>query len=181
MGGEIIQAGIIRNLQDADLVLCDVTCWNANVFFELGIRVALNKPVALVRDTHTDEIPFDNAMVSCHSYDPRMEPWVIEAEIPRLADFVEAAGRHQENALWKYFGIRRRAAELDPGNPQDAKLDLLVAQMASLRSELASLRVRPEQESFRRGTSTDPSGSPGPERPDALDVAKARKRGGHGL
>src|SRR4051812_32026747 len=46
----VIQAAIIKNLAEADVVLCDTSLWNANVFFELGIRVALNKPVALVRD-----------------------------------------------------------------------------------------------------------------------------------
>jgi hypothetical protein len=43
----VIQAAIIKNLADAAVVLCDVSLWNANVFFELGIRVALNKPVAM--------------------------------------------------------------------------------------------------------------------------------------
>jgi hypothetical protein len=71
---DVIHAEIIRNLEESALVLCDITLWNANVFFELGIRVALDKPVALVRDTFTADIPFDNALISCHTYDPRMEP-----------------------------------------------------------------------------------------------------------
>jgi hypothetical protein len=35
-GSEIIQADIIRNLHAADLVLCDLSTLNANVFFEFG-------------------------------------------------------------------------------------------------------------------------------------------------
>jgi hypothetical protein len=65
----IIQAQIIRHLESAELVLCDISCLNANVFFELGIRVALDRPVALVRDSLTADVPFDNAMMSCHTYD----------------------------------------------------------------------------------------------------------------
>ena len=38
----VIQAAIIKNLADAAIVLCDISLWNANVFFELGIRVALD-------------------------------------------------------------------------------------------------------------------------------------------
>lgn len=49
---QVIQGEIIHHLTTADLVLCDISGWNASVFFELGIRVALDKPVALVRDTH---------------------------------------------------------------------------------------------------------------------------------
>jgi hypothetical protein len=40
----VIQAAIIKNLAEANVVLCDTSLWNANVFFELGIRVALNRP-----------------------------------------------------------------------------------------------------------------------------------------
>ncbi len=55
-GSEIIQADIIRNLEDSDLVLCDISILNPNVFFELGVRTALNKPVCLVRDQLTADI-----------------------------------------------------------------------------------------------------------------------------
>lgn len=73
-GSDVIQGEIIRNLDEADLVLCDMTTLNANVFFELGIRTALDKPVATVRDMHTDSIPFDHSIVNCHQYDGRLEP-----------------------------------------------------------------------------------------------------------
>src|SRR5688500_7238945 len=54
-GSDLIQGEIIRQLDQADLVLCDMTSLNANVFFELGIRTALDKPVAMVKDKHTDK------------------------------------------------------------------------------------------------------------------------------
>src|SRR6476660_8288473 len=46
--GEIIEAGNIREdmfklIIEADLVVCDITVHNANVFYELGIRHALRK------------------------------------------------------------------------------------------------------------------------------------------
>ena len=46
--GEIVDAGNIREdmfslILEADLVICDVTIHNANVFYELGIRHALRK------------------------------------------------------------------------------------------------------------------------------------------
>jgi len=47
-GSEIIHGEIIRNLESADLVLCDMSILNPNVFFELGIRTALNKPVCMI-------------------------------------------------------------------------------------------------------------------------------------
>src|SRR5262249_32373183 len=46
--GEIIDAGNIREdmfslILEADLVVCDITILNANVFYELGIRHALRR------------------------------------------------------------------------------------------------------------------------------------------
>ena len=43
--GEIVEAGNIREdmfqlILEADLVVCDITVHNANVFYELGIRHA---------------------------------------------------------------------------------------------------------------------------------------------
>ena len=46
--GEIIEAGNIREdmfglILEADVVVCDMTIHNANVFYELGIRHAVRK------------------------------------------------------------------------------------------------------------------------------------------
>ena len=46
--GEVIEPGNIREdmfalIIEADLVVCDITLHNANVFYELGIRHALRK------------------------------------------------------------------------------------------------------------------------------------------
>lgn len=64
--GEIIDAGNIREdmfalILEADLVVCDVTVHNANVFYELGIRHALRKKsTVMIKGTPTkDTTPFD--------------------------------------------------------------------------------------------------------------------------
>jgi len=127
LNSQVIQAEIIRNLEMADLVLCDISGWNANVFFELGIRVALDRPVALVKDSRTSTIPFDNALVSCHTYDASITPWRLDEEIGELAEFVRSAGAQKRNALWQYFGITQRASVPASGDPVHEKLDLVLA------------------------------------------------------
>jgi hypothetical protein len=64
--GEIVDAGNIREdmfalILEADVIVCDITVHNANVFYELGIRHALRKKSTLmVRGTPTaDSTPFD--------------------------------------------------------------------------------------------------------------------------
>jgi hypothetical protein len=64
--GEIIEAGNIREdtfalILEADLVVCDVSVHNANVFYELGIRHALRKKhtVVIKGKPTADDTPFD--------------------------------------------------------------------------------------------------------------------------
>ena len=64
--GEIIDAGNVREdmfslIIEADLVVCDITVHNANVFYELGIRHALRKrrTVLIKGDPVLDATPFD--------------------------------------------------------------------------------------------------------------------------
>jgi len=65
--GEIIEAGNIREdmfglILEVDVVVCDMTIHNANVFYELGIRHAVRKSRSvLIRGKPVaDEVPFDN-------------------------------------------------------------------------------------------------------------------------
>src|SRR6266566_3832256 len=48
LGAALIHAEIIRHLEQADLVFADLSNHNPNVFFELGIRTSLDRPVVLV-------------------------------------------------------------------------------------------------------------------------------------
>jgi hypothetical protein len=95
--------------------------------------VALDKPVALVRDNLTHTIPFDNSIVSCHEYDASLTPWCLSAEVERLQKFVCGAGKQSRNALWKYFGMVQQAAVHQEGDPISAKLDLLLSELSILR------------------------------------------------
>jgi hypothetical protein len=50
----IIQKRIIQNLFDNPIVVCDVSGKNPNVMFELGIRLAFDKPTIVIKDDKTD-------------------------------------------------------------------------------------------------------------------------------
>src|SRR2546423_607379 len=64
----IIMVDVLRHLYDAEMVLCDLSGLNANVFFELGLRQAFNKPVVIVHDERTGR-PFDTSQLRDWEYD----------------------------------------------------------------------------------------------------------------
>ena len=147
-GTENIQAGIINDLQDANLVLADLSGLNPNVFLELGIRSALDRPVCLVWDGH-DRLPFDSGTLNTHRYEPQ-PVYELNHEISKMAKFIEdtvANAADGRNALWKYFGSARKltAAELQP---EDASLHARLDRIADL---LETSRALPETLRERSG------------------------------
>ncbi|NTV68159.1 MAG: hypothetical protein HGB06_10895 [Chlorobaculum sp.] len=105
-GSDLIHAEIIKQLETTDLVLCDMSALNPNVFFEFGIRTSLNKPVCVVKDDLTKHIPFDTGIINFHEYLSALEPWDLTKEINVLSEHIKTSYERSEgrNTLWKYFG-----------------------------------------------------------------------------
>jgi len=148
-GSELIQAEIIKNLEQADLVLCDLSSLNPNVFFELGIRTALNRPIVLVRDKLTPQVPFDLTAINVFTYDGSLKLWVVKEEVSRLAAHIGASvkGTHGAgNAMWRYFGITKPASPAEiASNPLEAKVDFLVSEFTKMQQREAHERnLEPE-------------------------------------
>ncbi|WP_375699126.1 hypothetical protein [Pseudophaeobacter sp. TrK17] len=54
----LIHKEILQNIYQDEMVICDVSGRNPNVFFELGIRMATQKPTVIIKDDKT-AYPFD--------------------------------------------------------------------------------------------------------------------------
>ena len=140
-GSDLIHAEIIRNLETADLVLCDMSCLNPNVFFEFGIRTSLNKPVCVVKDELTKKIPFDTGILNHQEYKSSINPWDLVEEIKKLAEHIRAAVERSkgDNTLWRYFGLRSSAQPYEGESGTDAKLDYLSMQLDSLQEKVGAM------------------------------------------
>jgi len=140
-GSQNIHANIIKNLETADLVLCDMSCLNPNVFFEWGIRTSLNKPVCIVKDELTKDVPFDTGTLHYHTYNSRLEGWGIEDQRTKLARHIEATINKsgEGNELWKHFGIKEMARPFKPADGEKSQLDYLAMQMETLQRKVDSI------------------------------------------
>lgn len=63
----VIHQRIIQNLYDNPIVVCDVSGKNPNVMFELGIRLAFDKPTVIIKDEKTS-YSFDTSGIEHLSY-----------------------------------------------------------------------------------------------------------------
>jgi hypothetical protein len=143
-GSDLIHAEIISNLETADIVLCDMSCLNPNVFFEFGIRTALNKSVSVVKDELTKTVPFDTGIINYQKYNSSLEPWLLDKEINKLSEHINTSFSRSkgENALWKYFGLKSEVIPYKPEVGTDGKLDYLTFQIDSLREKVEELTAK---------------------------------------
>lgn len=70
-GSEAIMEDVLAGIDDADLIVADLTGQNANVFYEVGIAHAKDKPVLLMTQS-LDDVPFDlrHRRILVYEYSP---------------------------------------------------------------------------------------------------------------
>jgi DNA-binding CsgD family transcriptional regulator len=137
-GSDLIHADIITNLSNSDLVLCDMSILNSNVFFEFGIRCALDKPVALVKDDKTETVPFDTGIINFHPYKSVPKWGDSDEEINLLSEHIKDSYNKSNghNALWKYFGVNQTGA-FNPGSVTESdKLDFIIQKLSIEKSPI---------------------------------------------
>lgn len=75
----VIQKRIVQNVYNSSMVVCDVSGKNPNVMFELGLRLAFDKPTVIIKDDKTD-YSFDTGVIEHIGY-PR------DLRFARIVDF----------------------------------------------------------------------------------------------
>jgi hypothetical protein len=105
-GSEVIQSTIVNDLDAADLVIVDLTEHNPNVLFELGMRIAFNKPVCLIRAKGTPAIFDIDHMLRVYDYNPCLWPSTLEIDIPALTEHITETWRSRDGDR-SYLNILR--------------------------------------------------------------------------
>lgn len=112
-GSDVIQSTIINDLLDADLVVADLTEHNPNVLFELGVRMAHDKPVALIRAKGTGPVFDIDNMLRVVDYDPNLWASTVERDVPRLKAHIEATWTKRQSDK-SYMKLLRRPSPPGP-------------------------------------------------------------------
>lgn len=106
-GSDVIQSTIINELLEADLVIADLTDHNPNVLFELGLRMAEDKPVALIKAEGTGRVFDVDNMLRVFEYRPHLWRSTIDVDLPNLAKHISGAWENRDKNP-SYMKILRR-------------------------------------------------------------------------
>ena len=151
----IIQKTIIQNLYDNPVVVCDVSGKNPNVMFELGMRLAFDKPTIIVKDDKTS-YSFDTSPIEHLNYPRDLRFAQIVDFKTKLADKVKnthnkASGDPNYTTFLKNFG-EFKIAKIDqkevPGQ------EFIIEELRNLKQLVTRLdrstRQPPPEEEGRR-------------------------------
>lgn len=88
-----------RGIRNATVLVAELTSKNPNVFYELGLAHALEKPVVLV-SSNTDDVPFDLQHIRVILYD-QTDPFWGQKLIDKISDNVKSAISNPEEAIFR--------------------------------------------------------------------------------
>lgn len=91
-----------RGIENAKILVAELTSRNPNVFYELGIAHALNKPVVLISSNEGD-VPFDVRHIRVIYYDVN-DPFWGEKLMAKVAENILSALKNPEEALFRKAG-----------------------------------------------------------------------------
>jgi hypothetical protein len=135
----VIQKRIVQNLYVSDLVICDVSGKNPNVMFELGMRLAFDKPTIIIKDTET-AYSFDTSPIEHLTYPSDLHYHAIQTFKAKLREKAlatyEASLRSEYTTFLKHFGefvVPRIEAK------PVSKEDFILKEIAEARSEIREL------------------------------------------
>lgn len=146
----IIHKRIIQNLYDNPIVVCDVSGKNPNVMFELGLRLAFDKPTVIVKDDKTT-YSFDTSAIEHLEYPRDLRFTKIVEFKQKLAEKIaathtKATSDPQYTTFLKHFG-EFTVAKLEKKE---------VSGQEFIIDELRSMRVAMSRLEYASVTSRDP-------------------------
>jgi len=92
----VIHKRIVQNLYDNPMIVCDISGRNPNVMFELGLRLAFDKPTIIIKDEVTP-YSFDTSVIEHLSYPKDLRYHDIEVFKENLKDRIKKTYKAYEN------------------------------------------------------------------------------------
>lgn len=136
---DVIQQRIISNIFNNPVVVCDVSGLNANVMFELGMRLASKKSTIIVTDSF-ENLPFDTRIIEHLLYPRSLRLRETREFISELADRARRAyDQVSSEGFRPFLDNFAGAASAEPTLPPVSDAQYIREQLSSLQRQLSSL------------------------------------------
>lgn len=143
----VIHGSIINNIYNDAIIVCDVSNKNANVMFELGMRLAFNKPVVIVKDDKTD-YSFDTGNIQHEPYRKDLRHSTVEKFIDDLSRKIiktyEASQKEEYQSFLSYFGKFEVAKIENKSIGEEEAIAKLLNKMNAIESQLKTVSQKEE-------------------------------------
>lgn len=144
----VIQKRIVQNIYDNEIIICDVSCKNPNVMFELGLRLAFDKPTIIVMDDHTP-YSFDTAPIEHLGYPRDLNFYKVVEFKKKLTEKIngtlDAAKEPGYSTFLKHFG-EFKVATIE--NKKGSINDVVLARLEEMAQQIASLKSNSQEQVF---------------------------------
>lgn len=106
-GTDIIHSTIISEVLNADMCVCDLSEHNPNVLFELGMRLAHEKPVALIHAEGTQRVFDVDNILRVLPYKRQLWRTTVGQDSPDLTAHIKATWENRNNQE-TYLSVLRK-------------------------------------------------------------------------
>ena len=148
----LIQARILNQLVTAPMVLCDLSTRNPNVLFELGLRQAFDKPVALVQECGTERI-FDISNITTLDYrSERLYDQVLEDQGKITDCILQTEKESAFNSLISYLKITKAPFDNSPMPENEASqmmLRSIMNELSNIKSDINNLQRNSQSKYYK--------------------------------
>jgi hypothetical protein len=139
----LIHDRIVTNIYNNEIVVCDVSSKNPNVMFELGLRLAFDKPTIIIKDENTG-YSFDTGVIEHIPYPSSLRFSQIvkfkDELIKRLnATYKKSISEPNYSPFLKSFGKTIIPASIQQTEIPEGKY--IMNQLEAMRQELHIMRV----------------------------------------
>ncbi len=139
----LIHDRIVTNIYNNEIVVCDVSSKNPNVMFELGLRLAFDKPTIIIKN-ETTGYSFDTGVIEHISYPSSLRFCQIVKFKEELISRIEATYKKSQeepnfSSFLKSFGkIITPASFLQTEIPEGK---YIISQIEEMRQEMHIMRI----------------------------------------
>ncbi|RDC63314.1 RNA helicase [Adhaeribacter pallidiroseus] len=138
----VIHNRIVNNIYNSDIVVCDISEKNPNVMFELGLRLAFDKPTILIKDEATS-YPFDIGLIEHIPYPRDLRYYGVEKFKADIREKLPATYEKSKSGEG-YTTFLGHFKNIKPAKLQDKEvtgIEFVMRQLQDIQSQIRNISL----------------------------------------